>query len=99
MLGNGFRRLRRRRLVSAFRAETGRALEAELQAEEGTFTFVAGDITNSDDCARAVAAVIERHGRIDVLVNNAANTVPTGRIENTTDDEWFGTLNPDLTGT
>ncbi len=34
------------------------------------------DITSPDDAVGAVAAAVERFGRIDVLVNNAANSYP-----------------------
>ncbi|HLH68700.1 MAG TPA: SDR family oxidoreductase [Candidatus Dormibacteraeota bacterium] len=33
-----------------------------------------GDVTNEADCCRAVAQTLERFGRVDVLVNNAALT-------------------------
>ena len=29
------------------------------------------DVTREDDCARTVAAALERFGRLDILVNNA----------------------------
>jgi NAD(P)-dependent dehydrogenase (short-subunit alcohol dehydrogenase family) len=35
---------------------------------------VAGDLTDPDTCRRVVRTVIERHGGLDVLVNNAAST-------------------------
>lgn len=34
--------------------------------------FVAADLTDADACAALVASVAEHHGRLDVLVNNAA---------------------------
>jgi citronellol/citronellal dehydrogenase len=34
-------------------------------------SFVAGDIREPDDAARIVDAALERHGRLDVLINNA----------------------------
>src|SRR4051812_27180553 len=34
-------------------------------------SWVAGDIREADGCAGMVAACLERHGRLDVLVNNA----------------------------
>ncbi|MBY0398235.1 MAG: SDR family oxidoreductase, partial [Thermoleophilia bacterium] len=34
--------------------------------------LIAGDVGDEAHCRRAVAEVVERHGRIDVLVNNAA---------------------------
>jgi citronellol/citronellal dehydrogenase len=34
-------------------------------------SWVSGDIRDPDDAARIVAAAVERHGRLDLLVNNA----------------------------
>src|SRR5688572_56897 len=34
--------------------------------------FLALDVTNEEACAAAARAVQERHGRLDILVNNAA---------------------------
>jgi len=47
---------------------------------------VALDVTASDQREAAVAATIERFGRVDVLVNNAGRT-QVGAVEETTDDE------------
>jgi NAD(P)-dependent dehydrogenase (short-subunit alcohol dehydrogenase family) len=44
------------------------------------------DVTASDQRETAVAATIERFGRVDVLVNNAGRT-QVGAVEETTDDE------------
>lgn len=44
--------------------------------------FEALDVTNEDDWSRAVEATLARHGRIDVLVNNAA-ILHLGTVENT----------------
>ena len=46
-------------------------LVAELESGGGTASFVTGDISNEEDVARIVGHAIERHGRLDVLVNNA----------------------------
>lgn len=48
-------------------ADRGKALAADLGGE-----FVQGDLVAPDAPARLVNAALERHGRLDVLVNNAA---------------------------
>lgn len=40
-------------------------------AEELGVDYVAGDVGVEEDAVRTVAAVVEKHGRLDVLVNNA----------------------------
>ncbi|MDQ2682915.1 MAG: 3-hydroxybutyrate dehydrogenase [Chloroflexota bacterium] len=44
---------------------------AQIQGAGGVADAVAGDVTDPDAIRAAVETVIERHGRVDVLVNNA----------------------------
>ncbi|MGY1839601.1 MULTISPECIES: SDR family NAD(P)-dependent oxidoreductase [unclassified Modestobacter] len=48
------------------------ALAAEITAAGGDALAVLGDVSDPDDAAAMVAAAVDRHGRLDVLVNNAA---------------------------
>ncbi|MGD9798375.1 MAG: SDR family NAD(P)-dependent oxidoreductase [Acidimicrobiia bacterium] len=47
---------------------------ATIEAEGGTALAVQVDVTKTDDLERLVASALEAFGRIDVLVNNAADT-------------------------
>src|SRR5438094_1857379 len=47
------------------------ALAAEIRAARGDAWAVEGDVADRASIERAVAGVLERHGRIDLLVNNA----------------------------
>jgi NAD(P)-dependent dehydrogenase (short-subunit alcohol dehydrogenase family) len=58
---------------------------------------VPGDIRNSQTVRALVADIVERFGRLDVLVNNAAIASPT-RIEQLTEEEWRATIDTNLTG-
>lgn len=49
---------------------------------------VTGDVTQSADAERLVAAAIETYGALDVLVNNAGGAVRTGDL----DADWRGTF-------
>src|SRR5437773_11186521 len=55
-----------------------------------------GDIRNAEGVRELVADIVERFGRLDVLVNNAAIASPT-RIEQLTEDEWRATIDTNLT--
>jgi NAD(P)-dependent dehydrogenase (short-subunit alcohol dehydrogenase family) len=50
------------------------------------------DVTDYGRYGGAVAEVIAKHGRIDVLVNNAAINPPTRTILDDTLDEWRRTI-------
>src|SRR5690348_8788910 len=49
------------------------------------------DITRSADVDRLVGEILERSGRVDVLVNNAAIR-PKAALESITDEEWARVL-------
>ncbi len=48
------------------------AVAAEIEALGRKATVVMGDVTNESDVARMVDEAVSAHGRIDILVNNAA---------------------------
>jgi len=48
---------------------------------------VAGDLTDPDTCRQVVRTVVERHGGVDVLVNNAASTLRAS-LEDSTVEFW-----------
>ena len=71
---------------------------AELLRGEGhEVEFIQMDVASEDDTARAVTRAVERFGRLDVLVNDAA--IGTGkRLTDTSLTEWERTLAVNLTG-
>jgi len=56
------------------------------------------DVTDEASCAAAVAEVLDRHGRLDVLAN-VAGVAKGSRIEDVTPDDWRRVLDVNLTGT
>ncbi len=50
-------------------------------AQQMGVQYIAGDVGNEADAVRTVASVIEQHGRLDILVNNAAYGVSKPLIE------------------
>lgn len=83
--------------VSGRSAERGERVVAELGEASG---FVAADLTRSGAAAALVEATLERFGRIDVLVNNAAIDhtndlleVGEGEIRETFEANTFAPMN------
>lgn len=69
------------------------ASTAELVREAGRECLsIAGDIADPEHCRQIVAQVVERFGRLDILVNNAAHQRLFDSIEEITDEEWRHTF-------
>ena len=69
---------------------------SELGAEA---IAVRTDVTSQKDTERLAHRVVERFGRIDVLVNNAGNSGPIGPLQGNDIADWVNTINVNLTGT
>ena len=65
----------------------GRRTEAEINETGGECLFLPLDVTKESDWAAAVAAAVQRFGKLDILVNNAG-VVARGTLEDTTLEEW-----------
>jgi acetoacetyl-CoA reductase/3-oxoacyl-[acyl-carrier protein] reductase len=60
-------------------------------------TLHRGNVGDGADCRRAVAEVIEQHGRLDILVNNAGITIDK-TVAKMTDQDWEKVLAVNLSG-
>lgn len=72
--------------------DTAAAVAREIEEEGGRAQAYPLDVTDYDRYGEIVADVVARHGRIDVLVNNAAINPPTRTILNDTLEEWRRTI-------
>jgi NAD(P)-dependent dehydrogenase (short-subunit alcohol dehydrogenase family) len=78
------------------REDRGRDLVNAMGAAGLDVSYEQGDMSVSADCRRAVAVTVERHGRLDIVVNNAAILQATS-VEETTDEAWDEVLRANLT--
>ena len=61
-------------IVADINTEAGERVVAAIKAAGGKASFFAADVTRTDDVKALVAAAVERHGKLDVMVNNAGWT-------------------------
>lgn len=79
--------------------DTDRDTAAAAAAAFGTAAFaVAADIGNPASVAETVLHIIEEHGEIRILVNNAAASTPRARITDLSPEDWDRALRINLTG-
>lgn len=79
-------------------AENGWAgTRAELEGQGLHADVLEADVSRADDVQRVADFTIEKFGRVDGLVNNAA-IHPSGTILETTEDVWHRVLEVNLTG-
>ncbi len=71
--------------------ELGTALADELTSTGAVCTFHRLDVRSERDWTTAMGLTMQRHGRLDVLVNNAGIDIP-GDIEQATLDDWRTTF-------
>jgi len=66
--------------------DAAQSVVARAREAGGSADAVHGDVTRAGDVRRIVAETVDRHGRIDVLVNNAGGMVGRMRIEDYSED-------------
>ena len=65
---------------------------AEVEGRGGKCLLVKGDIGKKSFCHKAVAAAVKKLGRLDILVNNAAEQHPQKSIEDITEKQLEATF-------
>ncbi|WP_456268932.1 SDR family oxidoreductase [Kushneria sp. AK178] len=69
-----------------------------IEAEGRRALLIAGDVADADFCRSAVQQTVDTFGKLDVLVNNAAQQVLHDRPEETSDEEWRRTFDVNIHG-
>ncbi len=77
--------------------DAAEALQKQLAGGGAQVSVHQGRVDSTEDCARVVAEVLDRFGRIDFLVNNAGITVDK-TVRKMTADDWHNVLNVNLFG-
>jgi NAD(P)-dependent dehydrogenase (short-subunit alcohol dehydrogenase family) len=74
-------------VVADIRADRAEETRAMIAAEGGAATVFVGDLADGDQCEAMVATTVDRHGTLDVLVNNIA-VAQRGDVVGTTEQDW-----------
>src|SRR3979409_2153804 len=85
-------------LVSDVNEELGQATVARIERDGGTASFCRTDVSRAVDAENMVRAAVERYGRLDCAVNNAAVTPDTHPIAELDEQEFDRILAVDLKG-
>jgi NAD(P)-dependent dehydrogenase (short-subunit alcohol dehydrogenase family) len=72
--------------------ETRAAVEREGRRCE----FIPGDVTDAAFCKQAVARTVEKLGRLDILVNNAAFQQHVDSIDDLSEEQWEKTFRTNI---
>jgi 3-oxoacyl-[acyl-carrier protein] reductase len=74
------------------------ATVAALADQPGKVSGLSADVTDPDDCRRAVETAIERHGALDIVCANAG-IFPSGKLEDLTPEDIEQVLAVNFKGT
>ncbi|MER6945246.1 SDR family oxidoreductase [Nonomuraea sp. NPDC000554] len=68
-----------------------------IEAEDGRAEAITVDVTDTADVARLVQRIVDRHGRLDIAVNNAG-TFTFGEVADLPESEWTRVFEVNTTG-
>lgn len=85
-------------VIADILADEGQTVATEL-AQLGDITFVQTDISKSEQVQNLISKTIEKYGRLDCAVNNAALTPDGKPLVDFDEDYWNKLVSINLTGT
>lgn len=77
---------------------SARAASAAIQAAGGVVLALGTDVADEASVTRMARATVERFGRIDILVNNAAIFAPRAPFDQVTLEEWQRAMSVNVGG-
>lgn len=87
-------------VICGRREEKGQKVVDKIVEEGGNALYHYMDLTELDSIETLINDVYEEYGKIDILVNNAANvSLPDGSVTELTLEMWDAMFNSDLRGT
>ncbi len=88
------------KVVIVYLNETRDALDTKryLESLGGKCLLIKGDISKHNTCKQVVKEVIDKYGKIDVLVNNAGVQYQQDRLEDISDEQFDWTMKVNIYG-
>lgn len=87
-------------VICGRREEKGQVVVDSIKKEGGEAIYHFMDITDTDSIEKLMKDVADKYGRIDILVNNAANVaLKDGRVDELTIEMWDKIFESDMRGT
>ncbi|MGN1134467.1 MAG: SDR family NAD(P)-dependent oxidoreductase [Oscillospiraceae bacterium] len=87
-------------VVCGRRKEKGQAVVDDITKDGGEASYHFMDITDTDSIDKLFADTVEKYGKLDILVNNAANVgLKDGRVDELTLEMWDNIFQSDIRGT
>jgi NAD(P)-dependent dehydrogenase (short-subunit alcohol dehydrogenase family) len=77
--------------------EAAQAFCDKLEKDGLTASLHQGNVGSAEDCRRTVNEVIDRHGHLDILINNAGITIDKTVLK-MSDEDWYKVLAVNLSG-
>lgn len=71
---------------------------AEIVKAGGSATVHSADLENGDEAAEVISSALEKHGRVDILINNAGHSSRVRSIKYVGPEEWDSVFKVNVEG-